>query len=67
MGGVASAGNVPHRPCTSVNYNQVKEVFARVLEEMADCETTETMFEPYANLALYALSNRKVKAQLTSA
>jgi hypothetical protein len=46
-------------------HKQVEEVFERVLDEMRDCPTTETMYEPYANMVLYALSNRKIKSELT--
>lgn len=65
MGGVASGAGVPHRTCSPANIKQVEEVFARVLDEMRDCATTEAMYEPYANMALYALSNRKIKSELT--
>jgi hypothetical protein len=67
MGGVASAGNYPHRPNTVERVRLVEEVFRRALEEMRDTGNTSEMFEPYANLVLYAQANRKIQEELQTA
>lgn len=47
----------------SIEY--VESVFKRILDEMSDERSTATMFEPYAKVVNFVLSNRRIKQQVT--
>jgi len=52
------------RPISDADRDYVKDVMARVQDELSDCGNTDEMFPEYGRIATFILANRRIAREV---
>jgi hypothetical protein len=58
--------NVDRMGGRTIDMAYLKDVFARIIHEAEDADTTAEMFEPYGKVINFIQANRKIREQVSA-